>query len=307
MNPADSARSLLVVPGDRPERFAKAAASGADVVLCDLEDAVAPANRDAARAVVADWVARHPAAVRINAAPPERDADLAALAGANGLLAVVLPKAEDPAELRAVAARLPPTVSLHAMVETARGIRDVDALAEAGPRRLVFGTVDFGLDAGILPADAEERELLYARSRLVIASRAAGLAPPVDGVSERASELLNTVALDLDDSAAAGAAARRARHLGFGGKLCPHPRQVGPVNAAFRPTERELRWARRVLDAAAGAGAGGGGVRVDGELIDRPRLTLARRLLETHEEHAAALESRHDHDCGGVGEVGAPG
>jgi citrate lyase beta subunit len=259
----------LFVPGDRPDRFAKAAASGADVVLCDLEDAVSPDAKSEARTAVADWVAEHPALVRINAADsPWYDDDLAALAQARSLLGVVVPKA-DVASARSTLARLPADLGVFALVETARGVRDADALAEVpGVRRLLFGNLDFGLDAGITPTGDHEPELAYARSRLVVASRAAGLAAPVDGVCT-----------DLDDPGRIADSARRARNAGFGGKFCLHPKQVAAVNAAFSPTERELDWARRVMDVA--AGSGGAAVRMDGEMIDKPRLELARRLLAT--------------------------
>ncbi|WP_218952136.1 HpcH/HpaI aldolase/citrate lyase family protein [Amycolatopsis anabasis] len=264
----EAARSLLFVPGNRADRFGKAAASGADLVLCDLEDAVAPPDKESARAEVAAWAAGHPAAVRINAADtPWYDDDLAVLAEAPGLAAVVLPKADSIPALRATIARLPDGVALFALLESARGVRDADQIAELpGVTRLVFGNVDFGLDTGVTVTDAAERELLYARSRLVVASRAAGLAAPVDGVTT-----------DLYDVALTRDAARAARNLGFGGKLCLHPKQVDAVNAAFSPDEEELRWARRVLEAA--EESGGAAVRVDGEMIDKPRVELARRLL----------------------------
>ncbi|MEC3980714.1 HpcH/HpaI aldolase/citrate lyase family protein [Amycolatopsis sp. H20-H5] len=261
-----TARSLLFVPGNRPDRFAKAATAGADLVLCDLEDAVAPADKDAARAAVAAFVREQGAAVRVNAVgTPWHERDLAALAGAAGLRAIVLPKSEVETAT-AIAAVV--GVELYALVESARGVRDADRLAEVpGVTRLLFGNLDFGLDAGVSPSDATERELLYARSRLVIASRAAGLVAPVDGVCT-----------DLDDAGLVRDSAGRARALGFGGKLCLHPRQVAAVNEAFAPTEKELDWARRVLEAA---GESGAAVRVAGEMIDAPRLALARRLLES--------------------------
>jgi citrate lyase beta subunit len=206
--------------------------------------------------------------VRVNGAGTEwHTEDLAAVRGKSGVRAVMLPKADDVDVVAGVVAALR-GMPVFALVESARGIREADAIAEVpGVTRLVFGNVDFGLDAGTTVSDVDERELLYARSRLVVASRAAGLAAPIDGVTT-----------NLDDPAEAAVAARRARHLGFGGKLCLHPRQIGPVTAAFSPDEAELAWARRVL-AAAGDSAGAA-VRVDGQMIDRPRLELARRLLE---------------------------
>jgi citrate lyase subunit beta/citryl-CoA lyase len=268
-----SARSLLFVPGDRPERFDKAAASGADVVLCDLEDAVAPEHKAEARAQVAGWASRHPAAVRINAVGTSwHEEDLAAVSAAAGVVAVVLPKADTVEAITATAERLPDGLPLYALIETARGVRDVDRLAEI-PRvhRLLFGNLDFGLDAGITPTGHDERELLYARSKLVIASRVAGLPAPVDGVCTDIKDTAETSALIQSATA--------ARALGFGGKLCVHPNQVAAVNAAFSPAEEELRWARRVLEAV--GDSGGAAVRIDGEMIDKPRVELARRLLDT--------------------------
>jgi citrate lyase subunit beta/citryl-CoA lyase len=264
----DVARSLLFVPGDRPERFDKAVAGGADLVLCDLEDAVAPPNKDQARAAVAGFLGHHPAAVRINGVDsPWHEDDLDAVIAAAGLRAVVLPKADSLAALRATTARLPAGVALYALLESARGVRDADQIAEMpGVGRLLFGNIDFGLDAGVTAEDPLESELLYARSRIVVASRAAGLPPPVDGVTT-----------DLYDPVVTRDAARRARNLGFGGKLCLHPKQVSVVNTAFSPDAEELRWARRVLEAT--ADSGGAAIRVDGEMIDAPRVELARRLL----------------------------
>lgn len=277
-SPAQSApalaRTLLFVPGDRPERFPKAAASGADLVVCDLEDAVAPTDKDGARVAVAGWLAAHGrAAVRVNAVDTEwYAADRDALSGLPGLAAVVVPKAEDPEALAALGSQLG-GIPLIALVETALGLHRAAELASAhGVVRLAFGAIDFALDAGT----AEDDEaLLYARSHLVVASRVGGLAQPVDGV---------TVVLDDADAAARDAA--RARRLGFGGKLCIHPRQVAPVNAAFSPTAAEIEHARRVV-AAAGAGAA---TRVDGQMVDVPVLERAQRLLARAELFDAPAE-----------------
>ncbi|WP_203884705.1 HpcH/HpaI aldolase/citrate lyase family protein [Planotetraspora kaengkrachanensis] len=248
-------RSWLFTPGDRPDRFAKAAASGADVGILDLEDAVAPQNKEAARAAVADALGWHGAYVRVNGVDTVwHDDDMAAITGRPGLLGVFLPKAESPEDLDGLG------VPAVALVETALGLENA-ALIAAHPDtvRLAFGNVDFSLDIG-----ATDDDLLYARSRLVVVSRAHELAPPLDGVTT-----------DLSDPALTASDARRARRLGFAGKLCVHPRQVEPVNQAFSITDAELDWARRVVEAA----AGGGAVRVDGQMIDAPRLELAHRLL----------------------------
>ena len=258
-------RSYLFVPGDRPERFAKAQASGAGLVVIDLEDAVAPSNKDAARAAIAAHgpVAAGSFAVRINAADtPWFDQDLA-LCREVGAAAVMIPKAES-VESLAHAARRVPGAALLPLVETARGIAGAQQLA-AGPevQRLVFGSIDFQLDAGI---EGDGEELLYFRSQLVLASALARIAAPVDGVCTA-----------LDDLEQVGAQTRRARRLGFGAKLCIHPRQVPVVNEAFAPTTAQLEWARRVL--AGAEAARGGAVRVDGKMIDRPVILQAQALL----------------------------
>ncbi len=248
----------LFVPADRPERFAKAAASGADAVILDLEDAVAPEAKEAARAQISAAFTGLPVLVRINPAGTRwHGADLAAVA-AGGFAAVILPKAEEAATVAAVAAALP-GMALVALVETARGLANARAIAAAGAARLAFGSVDFCADLGC----AHLREvLLPARAELVLAARLAGIAPPLDGV---------TVQIDAPEAAADDA--RHARALGMTGKLCIHPRQVGPVRQAFLPTAAETAWARRVL------GSGDGAVAVDGAMVDEPVRARARAIL----------------------------
>ncbi|MYU51923.1 MULTISPECIES: HpcH/HpaI aldolase/citrate lyase family protein [Streptomyces] len=281
MSAAGRERSWLFVPGDRPERFAKAAACGADEVICDLEDAVAPEHKDAARREVARRLAPGPrqgqpqgqgpgrgggfAYVRINGADTAQyAADVAAVAEAPGLRGVVLPKSEQVDQLHALIAALPRHARVIALVETALGVHQATALARVpGVHRLAFGSVDFALDVG---ARDEPEPLRYARSRLVLASRVAGIAAPLDGVTTR---------LDAPDVLAADA--RAARGMGFGGKLAIHPAQIDGINAAFGPTAQERDWAERVLTAV--REAGGSAIRVDGQMIDRPRVELARRLL----------------------------
>jgi citrate lyase subunit beta/citryl-CoA lyase len=257
-------RSLLFVPGDRPERFDKAIAAGAGLVIVDLEDAVAPPHKAAARDAVAGWLrAERPVALRVNGADtPWFDADVA-LCRHPGVVAIVLPKAEDPAVLRDVAAGAP-QAALLPLIETALGVAHVETLA-AAPRvqRLLFGSIDLQLDLGIA---GDGDELLCFRSRLVLASRLAGIAAPVDGVSTA-----------LDDREALTADALRARRLGFGAKLCIHPKQVPVVEAAFAPTPEERAWAERVL--AAAEAAQGGAVAVDGRMVDKPVILRARALL----------------------------
>jgi citrate lyase subunit beta/citryl-CoA lyase len=262
-------RSYLFVPGHRPERFDKALACGADAVVFDLEDAVPEAEKEHARAAVARWLRDHRDAVpspqrlvRVNASgTPQHEADVSVCR--EGVSGVVLPKSEQVAHLARLAQALP-AAALLPLVETAAGMAAAAALAHAPKvQRLVFGSIDFQHDLGI---DGDGEELLFFRSQLVLHSRLAGLAAPVDGVSTA-----------LDDTACVRAEAQRARRLGFGAKLCIHPRQVAPVHEAFAPTPAQLAWARRVLDAA--AAAGGAAVALDGAMVDRPVVLRAQALL----------------------------
>ncbi|RJG02917.1 HpcH/HpaI aldolase/citrate lyase family protein [Noviherbaspirillum sedimenti] len=265
-------RSYLFVPADRPERFAKALASGADAVILDLEDAVAPAAKEGARAALAGWLAGLEEAaphlwIRINpSATAWHDADLA-LTARSAIGGVVLPKTEQASALRDVAARLAPGQRLLPLIESAAGLAGMRELARVERvERLLFGSIDLQLDLG-MQCDEQESELAHWRAELVLASRLAGIAPPVDGV---------TVA--LDDEAALEGAVARARRMGFGAKLCIHPRQVAGVNRGFLPGEKELGWASRVL--AAVAASGGAAVAVDGKMVDAPVIALAQRLLQ---------------------------
>lgn len=265
MHALPAPRSLLFVPGDRPERFGKALASGADAVIADLEDAVAADGKDRARAAVAAALAQgERLAVRINGAETAWfDADLRMCCEARPA-AVVLPKAEDPAAIADAARRLGAATPLLALIETAGGLQRVHEIAAGGcVARLLFGAIDLQLDLGM---DAEESELTSLRLPLVLASRLAGLPAPVDGVTTA-----------IDDTARIEADTRRARRLGFGGKLCIHPRQVAPVNAGFLPTAAERQWAERVVRAA--ADAGGAAVALDGRMLDKPVIDRARAVL----------------------------
>lgn len=250
----------LFVPATRPDRFAKAAASGADAVILDLEDAVAPEAKGAARGNLVGALPPCAVVVRINAArTPWHREDLLALQGL-GLAAVMLPKAQGPDDLVQIAEVLGPGVPVIALIETAAGLAAARRLAQHPMvSQLAFGSVDYSADLGC----AHGREaLLAARSELVLASRLAGLGPPLDGVTT-----------DLTDPGLAGADACHARALGMGGKMCIHPAQIAPVRAAFVPGAAELAWARRIL--AAGEGA----VAIEGEMVDAPVRRRAAAIL----------------------------
>lgn len=256
----------LFVPGHRPDRFDKALAAGAQAVIIDLEDAVAPPDKVAAREALASWLAATAArvVVRLNSADTEWFADDLALVASPAVAAVMLPKAESVDTLAAVAARRP-GVALVPLVESAAGFANLRAIAAVpGVQRLAFGSIDFQVDMGM--RDATEDDLLPFRAEFVLASRLARIAAPLDGV---------TVA--IDDAARLQHDVQRARRLGFGGKLCIHPKQVAAVRAGFAPGADELAWAERVLQAA--AQAAGAAVAVDGKMVDKPVILRAEAIL----------------------------
>ncbi|WP_394029103.1 HpcH/HpaI aldolase/citrate lyase family protein [Xanthobacter wiegelii] len=251
----------LFVPGHRPDRFGKAAASGTDAVIIDLEDAVPPDAKAGARdALTADLAI--PVMVRVNGmGTPWHTEDLVAVARLCPA-AAVLPKAEDPAILDAVAATLGPAIPIVALIETARGLAAARAIA-AHPAvvRIVFGSIDFCADLGC----AHVREaLLLARAELVLAARLAGGPAPVDGVTT-----------GIDDEALIADDARHARGLGFSGKLAIHPRQIEAIRSGFLPDAAEIAWAKRILASGEGATA------VDGAMVDEPVRIRARMILAT--------------------------
>ncbi|MEO8485889.1 MAG: CoA ester lyase [Betaproteobacteria bacterium] len=261
-----SARTYLFVPADRPDRYEKALAAGASAVIVDLEDAVAPDAKTAAREALARWLPRAPARVlvRVNAADTGWFADDLALCGHPSVVGVVMPKAERRADL-AHASAVAAGRHLYPLIETAAGFDAMRTLASAtGVERLVFGSIDFQHDLDIA---GDDEALLRFRSEIVLVSRLAGIRAPVDGVT-----------IAIDDADALRADAERARRLGFGAKLCIHPRQVAIVERAFRPTGAEREWARRVVEAA--QRARGAVVAVDGRMVDRPVLLRAREILD---------------------------
>jgi citrate lyase subunit beta/citryl-CoA lyase len=259
-----SAASFLFVPGDRPERFDKARDSGADCVILDLEDAVAPAAKAAARAAAHAWLAAGGTAlVRVNGADTEWFADDLRMVQGHEGAGILLPKAE-PEAVATVTREYGTARPLVPLVESVAGLFALRRMASMpGVVRVAFGSVDFALDSGI--ADARDA-LAAVRTQIVLESAYARVTAPIDGI---------TVA--IDDGQQAGIDAAAARHAGFGGKLCIHPRQVAAVNEAFAPTAAQLAWAREVIDAW--SGSGGGAVALNGKMIDRPVVEAARRLL----------------------------
>ncbi|HEY9027048.1 MAG TPA: CoA ester lyase [Burkholderiaceae bacterium] len=264
-------RTYLFVPGNRPERFAKALASGADAIVLDLEDAVAPAAKGEAREAIAQWSRQAAAADRERTVVRINDAQSGAFAGdlqllrEAGLSNLMLPKAESAAQVQAVRDAVPHARVL-ALIESACGVSNVQQVAGAdGVARLVFGTLDYALDLDLDIDDGFE-PLLHAAGALAIASRVAGLATPVAGVTPQ-----------LDDEQRLLSDLAWSRRHGFGAKLCIHPRQVAASHAALAPSAQALEWARRVLAAEA---ASPGAAQLDGRMIDRPVVLQARRTLQ---------------------------
>jgi citrate lyase subunit beta/citryl-CoA lyase len=259
------AYSYLFVPGNRPDRFDKALASGAHRVIVDLEDAVPAAEKAAAREAVAAWLcAEKPVLLRLNRPGSEHWQADGELVGKAGIAGLVIPKLEDPAALLSLH-QANPGVDLFPMIESARGLAALTGVCAApGVRAVIFGSLDFALDIHA----TSEQALLLARSTLVLQSRLAGIDSPVDGVTPGFDDLS---ALDRD--------AKNARELGFGGKTCIHPRQIPLVNRVFAPTDAERAWAQRVVEAA--AVANDGAVAVDGSMVDLPLILRARSILAT--------------------------
>lgn len=274
-------RSLLFVPGNHARRLEKAFGCGADAVIVDLEDAVPRGDKDAARQAVAAAIPGHegPAVfVRVNGFhdPACYDDLLAVLRP--GLAGIVLPKAESATELATLdwvigqleRQRGMPAASVEILplVESARGVESLAAIAAASPRirRLSYGIADYSLDLGLQPGP-DESGIAYVRSRLVHCSRAAGLGPPVD-----------SVVVEVRDADRFRDSCRRARGLGLYGKLCIHPDQVVLANELFMPSAAEVERARAILVAYESAGADGVAV-VGGEFVDAPVAERARRLL----------------------------
>lgn len=259
------ARTLLYVPGDRPDRFAKAAASGADLIVLDLEDAVEDAAKAGARHEVHRWLAEGgPGLVRVNSlGTPWHDDDLAMLAGEHR--AVILPKVRGPRQAVSVLGRLPRGSCLVPIFETASGILAArDICVVPGVVRAIFGSADLASELGVDHTD--RAALAWARSMVVLASAAAGIAPPLDGATTAIRDEKALIA-DVRDAAA----------MGFTGKSCLHPSQVPLARAELEPSAEDLRWAHDVLAAA----HNGSPTDPHGDFIGKPIITRAHRILRS--------------------------
>ena len=281
MNPLDTplgfCSNFLFVPGTRPERFIKALDSGAAGVVLDLEDAVPEEDKKSARdAIRAAWPTfnaeqKKRLVIRTNApGTPFYSADLI-LAQELDVSCLLIPKSESMDQINGAALILPNTAIIP-MIETAIGLDRLREIANSNQViRLALGNLDLQADLGMV-CDLQETQLQTARYQIVLASRVAQLAPPIDGVTPSTDDIERIT----DD-------AERAKRLGFGGKLCIHPKQVLIVKNAFMPTEEDLAWAQRVIDAD--QASKGGAVKLDGRMIDRPVVLLAQRTIALAGKH----------------------
>ena len=277
-------RSFLFAPGNHARRVEKALSLDADAVILDLEDAVATAEKAATRGAVAAALTqprRGLLYVRVNAVDSEFcHGDLAAIVRP-GLDGVILPKVESAAGLATIEWLLAQlerehglahrVIDLIPIIETARGLKQLDAILNAATRvkRVAFGAGDFTLDTNMVWSRSES-ELAQARVAIVIASRAAGIEAPLD-----------TVWVDLADRDGLEASARTAVGFGFQGKMCIHPEQIAVVNQVFTPSEAEIAFAERVAAAFARAEVeGSAAIQLDGRFIDYPIVYRAQRLLQ---------------------------
>jgi len=281
MNPLESplgfSTNFLFVPGTRPDRFIKALDSGASGVVLDLEDAVPEKDKVSARdAIRAAWPSFSPEqkkrlVIRTNSPGTQfYSADLI-LAQELQVACLLIPKSESRDQINGAALILPNTAIIP-MIETAIGLDQLKEIANSNQViRLALGDLDLQVDLGMI-CDRQETELQTARYQIVLASRLAQIAPPIDGVTPSTDDIERIT----DD-------AERAKRIGFGGKLCIHPKQVSIVKQSFTPTEEEISWAKRVIEAD--LASKGGAIKLDGRMIDRPVVLLAQRTMAIAGKH----------------------
>jgi citrate lyase subunit beta / citryl-CoA lyase len=264
----------MFTPGDRPEMLRKAPGAGADTVVFDLEDAVAPARkgeaREAVREVLSDPEFEPDCEVCVRVGEPEDD--LPVVLDGTAPDSLMLPKAtgaEDVEEIASIAREHGSALPVVALIESPAGVLDAPEVAAAeATDALCFGAEDLAADIGATRT-SDGTEVLYARERVVIAASAAGI------------DAIDTVYTDIEDTDGLAAETRFAAGLGYDGKMAIHPAQVEPIHGAFAPSEAELAWAKRVLEAREEADREGRGVfRVDGEMIDAPLIARAERIVE---------------------------
>jgi citrate lyase subunit beta/citryl-CoA lyase len=285
-------RTALFVPGTRPDRVDKALNAGADVIIIDLEDAVPLALKEETRAKVREKVLEHGGRkiiVRVNAIGSgfcQGDLDEVMV---KELGCIMLPKVGSPEQIREINHRLlrleeekgmdPGTVTIIPLIESARAVQSIFPILseKTDPARVLtaaFGAADYSLDLG-MEITKQGSELIYPRSRIAVACRAAEIEPPLD----------TPFMIDLKDTEGLKADAMRAKQLGFQGKLCIHPNQIQACHAIFSPTKEEIQYAEKVIQAFEEAEASGvAAIQLDGKFIDYPVVERARRTLKIAEK-----------------------
>ena len=261
-------RSALFVPATRPERIAKAIATGADRVIVDLEDAVQETLKEQARDNLERFLSETPNArilVRVNAPTHwAHTSDLDLCRRHAGVIGILLPKAESAAHVINVGSTGKP---IWPIIESAQGLAAIESIAKAqGVERLSFGSLDLGLDLNLSTGSrAAEEVLSHARYAVLLNTRIAGLAPALDGVFP-----------SIKDTEGLHNAVQFAHDMGFGGALCIHPDQVPIIHKALRPSAQELDWAQRIVEAA---NSGEGVFVLDGQMVDAPVIGRAQSIL----------------------------
>lgn len=257
--PPTRARSWLLASAADPETVARADASTADVVIIDLEDGVPDTDKDSARRYIHRRLSdAHPTWVRINdVTTPDWAHDLEMLADAPAPAGIVLAKTESADQVEVTAARLGRNIPIVALIESALGLENARSIAATETLRLAFGSGDFRLDTG---TGTDPLALAYARSRLVVASRAENIAGPIDGPTLTDNDTPLRAGLEVGISA------------GMTGKLCLRPEHTEAINLALAPTHEQMSWAQKVIERL---GEDGSGVRNGSE---RPQLARALRI-----------------------------
>jgi len=279
--------TLLYAPGDRSDLVRKAIAGPADVVIIDLEDAVAPDHKSAARAALPELASDNsrPVRVRVNAiGTPWHSDDVDAVAGLPDAVGLLLPKAEHPEEVASLVAALPGR-AVHLLIESAIGVEAAFQLASAGVASIALGEADLGADLG-----CDEAGLAFSRSRVIVAARAAGLPAPVMSVYPNIRDINGLIA-----------SCREGRALGFRGRSAIHPSQLGPIRDAFMPTGAEIAQARAVMERFTTAADEGRGALAmpDGSFIDLALTVRYREILELAECGRETLGQSSEVELGG--------
>lgn len=271
-------KTYLFVPGNRPDRFEKAIRSGADAVIIDLEDSVAIEDKDKAREFVKEAlheldVQAKKVFIRVNERKSNFWKEDISMVTRYPSIGIMMPKVETQEDIRELNKELSSSQGIIPLIESASGVIHAFSIAKSAKNieRLAFGAVDYGLDLGIA-LTKEGTELIYPRSQIAIASRAAGIVSPID-----------TVFTDIKDKEGLLAETKRAKELGFTAKLCIHPLQVEAINTLLLPTETEVRWATEVIEAFEEVEkAGIASINLRGKMIDYPVYKQARLTIQRY-------------------------